>query len=280
MTDVPQLSYCADEVKRRDPDRFLAALFAPAGVREGLFALYAFDLEVGRVAEITSQPMTGLIRLQWWRESLDELRAGTVRRHPVVEALAAAGPALDLALLHEVLDGHEAALDPDPPASLDRLDEEARQTGGALVEAALRALGCDAGPAIEAARHAGTAWALVQILRATGPLAARERVRLPGDLLREAGLSGDDVRSGRMTPALRPVVAAVLNRARDHVAQARRLRRTVPPKARAPFLQLRLFGHYARALERLDDDPFRFAEIDRPPLAPLVLAFAAYTGRW
>ncbi|WGF89674.1 phytoene/squalene synthase family protein [Marinivivus vitaminiproducens] len=280
MTDAPELSYCAGEVKRQDPDRFLASLFAGSQAREALFALYAFDLEVGRIAEITSQPMTGLIRLQWWREALDEIRAGSVRRHPVVEGLAAAGPALDLDRLHAVLDGHEPALDPDPPSSLDQLDAEAMQAGGGITLAALGLLGGGAPEAEEAARHAGTAWGLLQILRATGPLQARERVRLPGDRLRQAGLSGDDVLAGQMTPALGEVVAVVLSRARHHAGIARDLRRSVPAPARGAFLHLRLFESYARALERAGHDPFLFARIERPALAPVLLTTAAYTGRW
>ena len=68
-----RLSYCADQVRRQDRERYLTALFAPAGRREDLFALYAFNLEVAKTAEVVSEAMVGRIRLQWWREAIEEI---------------------------------------------------------------------------------------------------------------------------------------------------------------------------------------------------------------
>jgi phytoene/squalene synthetase len=50
-----RLSICADQVRRQDRDRYLTALFAPAERREDLFALYAFNLEVAKTAEVVSE---------------------------------------------------------------------------------------------------------------------------------------------------------------------------------------------------------------------------------
>src|SRR5512132_1000725 len=80
-------AFCADLVRRNDYDRFLSALFAPEPFRGRLFALYAFNYEVAKTADTVSQPLLGQIRLQWWREALDEIYAGRNRRHEVVGAL-------------------------------------------------------------------------------------------------------------------------------------------------------------------------------------------------
>ena len=66
-------SYCAELVRRLDYDRFLCALFAPAGRRETLFALYALNAELARIRESVTEPLLGAIRLQWWRERIDAL---------------------------------------------------------------------------------------------------------------------------------------------------------------------------------------------------------------
>ena len=58
-------------VRRHDRDRFQTALFVPAARRDALFALYAFNYEIARVRESVSEPTLGLIRLEWWRQSLD-----------------------------------------------------------------------------------------------------------------------------------------------------------------------------------------------------------------
>ncbi len=65
-----ELSACGRIVRENDPDRFFCTLFAPPAKREALFALYAFNHELARVAESVSEPMLGEIRLQWWREAL------------------------------------------------------------------------------------------------------------------------------------------------------------------------------------------------------------------
>src|SRR5262249_59311777 len=83
-------AYCLDQVRRFDRDRYLTALFAAAPARADLMALYAFNLEVAKTREVVREPMMGLMRLQWWRDALAEIYAGTERRHQVVQPLAAA----------------------------------------------------------------------------------------------------------------------------------------------------------------------------------------------
>lgn len=92
-----------DPLREGDPDRFAAVLAAPARARPVLAALYAFNLEVARAPWVTEEAMIAEMRLQWWRDALEEIGAGgRVRAHPVVAALA-------------------GVLDPDGAATLDRL---------------------------------------------------------------------------------------------------------------------------------------------------------------
>src|ERR1700733_7459141 len=72
-----------------DPDRYFATLFAPAAQRPFLFALYAFNAEVARVAETVREPMLGAIRLEWWRETCESAAKGNPRHHDVARGLAA-----------------------------------------------------------------------------------------------------------------------------------------------------------------------------------------------
>ena len=79
-----RLSACAEQVRRQDRERYLTALFAPAERREDLFALYTFNHEVAKTAEVVSEAMVGRIRLQWWREAIAEIYDGRPRAHGVV----------------------------------------------------------------------------------------------------------------------------------------------------------------------------------------------------
>jgi len=80
------------EVKRRDPERAKFAALAPARERRAILALLAFDLEVSRISHLVHEPTLALIRLQWWKDGVAEIYAGsnTSLGSPVAEALKAA----------------------------------------------------------------------------------------------------------------------------------------------------------------------------------------------
>src|ERR1700761_7084207 len=87
--DAALVNRLAASVRTADPDRYFSALFAPADVRPYLFALYAFNAEVARIAETVREPMLGAIRLEWWRETADGAFRGAPRNHDVARGLAA-----------------------------------------------------------------------------------------------------------------------------------------------------------------------------------------------
>src|SRR5271165_63811 len=76
-------------LRAADPDRYFASLFAPAQLRPHLFALYAFNHEVARIAETVREPMLGAIRLEWWRETAEGASRGAPRNHDVARGLGA-----------------------------------------------------------------------------------------------------------------------------------------------------------------------------------------------
>jgi phytoene/squalene synthetase len=61
-------------------------------------ALYAFALEIGRVKAAVTEPMTGVIRLQWWLEAVTGLRAAEAAASPVMIALQDAGQQTNVVL--------------------------------------------------------------------------------------------------------------------------------------------------------------------------------------
>lgn len=80
---------CAALVERGDPDRFIAIMAAPVAARRVLFPIAAFNVEVSRAPWVTEEPMIAEMRLQWWRDALEEIADGKlVRRHEVVTPLA------------------------------------------------------------------------------------------------------------------------------------------------------------------------------------------------
>lgn len=82
------LQACANAVSRADPERFKAAMAAPMAARRVLLPIYAANLEIAKGPWVTKEPLIAEMRLQWWRDVLDEIDAGHARRHEVVDALA------------------------------------------------------------------------------------------------------------------------------------------------------------------------------------------------
>jgi phytoene synthase len=134
------LSPLAEMVRRHDPDRFFCALFAPADRRETLFTLLAFNHELARAQDATSEPGLALIRLHWWREVVD----GAARRHEVASPLGAALGAGALpreALLHmiEARERESVGID-----TIEDWCDAQTQGPGSLAVAAGLCLGADA----------------------------------------------------------------------------------------------------------------------------------------
>lgn len=167
--------HCRDLVRRVNPDRALLAELAPPRLRPHLWAIAAFDWEVGRIPDLVSEPMLGAIRRQWWRDAWAEIAEGRPRRHPVVEALAAAhqAAALPLAAVDAYLEAREAEQE-GPPTDMAQMKERAAGIGGriAALEGAL--LGRDL-------TGAGAAWALIGEVRALPQRLQHGRHGLPED---------------------------------------------------------------------------------------------------
>lgn len=285
-TREPQLSYCAEQVRRQDRDRFLTALFASAERREDLFALYAFNLEVARTREMVREPMMGLIRLQWWREAIDGIYGGAVRRHEVVRPLAAAVARHRLSRSHfdRLLAAREADMEDAPPATMQALLDYAEGSSASLVLLALEVLSQNGegreGPAVAAGRQVGIAWALVGLMRAIPFHAQAKRLYLPEDLMARTGVRRGDIFEFRPSPALAEAVRAVAADADAHLTRARALKRSVPRNLVPALLPAVLAGLYLRQLAKARYDVFDARVQEAPPGRAWRLAFRALQGAY
>src|SRR5882757_2579264 len=203
-------SSLADLVRRHDRNRYQTALFAPAGRREALLALYAFNYEIARVRESVTEPMLGQIRLQWWRETIGAaFESGPVRNHIVVEPLTAIIRELALTRAHfdRLIDARETDLDDDPPASLAALEDYAEASSARLVGLALEILGVHDPVAGEGGLHVGIAYSLAGLLRAMPFQARIGRRFIPADIAVRTGLAEQDYHARRGTAGLRAATA-------------------------------------------------------------------------
>jgi len=154
-------------IRRADPDRWLASRFvADPLARADVVALYALNHELARATEAAHEPLVQEIRLTWWREALEEIFAGrNPRRHPVVEAMAAAigRHGLSPALLDSMIGARIEAIDAPVLADEAAVHRYVDATAGALMRLAVVVLDATASPA--AAAPAARAWGMAGLAR-------------------------------------------------------------------------------------------------------------------
>jgi len=250
-----------DTVKRiarsGDADRALAALFVPRDGRAALLALYAFNVELARIAEQVSEPELGSIRLQWWREALPRAAQGDATGHPVADALGATQRrhGLSAEMLAGLIDARSfdiaTKIMPDWPA----LETYLHDTAGALFGLGAACFATPGSTFEPAASQAGLAYGLTGLMRALPVHAASGRVYLPADALLSHGTSPEAVLAGRTDTGLLAVLAELRERARDALGNARREVVKLDPSAQAAFLPLSLVEPYLAALEKSGRDP-------------------------
>jgi phytoene synthase len=277
MPEPVPLSDLAASLRRNDPDRFLCALFAPPEQRETLFVLAAFDHELARARAVTSTAMTGLIRLQWWRDVVEEAVGNAPpRQHETAAPLCAAirEGRLDPAGLLPMIDAREAEVEEEMP-SADALWAFLRGTSGGHAVVAGEVLGAPAA-AMPALQAVGASFGMARMLRTIGPSAAQGRTLLPADLLARHGLTPADVLRDPVTPEVAIVARVLAEEAVKRLRQARQgLSGRLPRGAVAAALPGRLA---ARDLRRVLAKGWSPASV--PPPRGVADRLAVMWGGW
>jgi phytoene synthase len=231
------MSEVTDIVRRLDRDRYLSSLFAPDGKRGDLLALYAFNAEVARVRDAVSDPNIGLIRLQWWRDTLE---SGAGGGHPVAEALLAAvrSHGLPAEALTDLVTAREFDLFQDPMPGLTELEAWLGETHSRLIMLAAMILDRAAAPQVsEAAGLAGVAQGLALVI-------------------------GDPRHRDPFLPEGLDVDGAITH-AQKRLAEFEALRPQLPASVLPAFLPVSLTGTYLKSLRKAPDQPLAVSPLRR-----------------
>lgn len=170
---------CAALTRKSDPDRFAATMALPVPLREKLFPLWAFNIEVARAPWVTREPLIAEMRLQWWRDALDEIAAGgLIRRHEVVTPLALTISPPQAETLMALVEARRSDIETAPFADEAALQAYLEATSAGLFWTAARVLG--APDSEEAAvRQVGRAVGMANWYHALPELEARGKRPMP-----------------------------------------------------------------------------------------------------
>jgi NADH dehydrogenase [ubiquinone] 1 alpha subcomplex assembly factor 6 len=242
-------AYCAHLVKTHDAPSHVLQTFVPPPARDAYLALRAFNIDVAQVADTTSTPTVGMMRMQFWRDTITKALAGTPPKEPVAILLAHAADALHARSdgkarlsknwFHRVINTREQYLGNPPYPTLGSLESYAENTYSTLLYLTLSALPQASLTTDHIASHIGKAAGIAAVLRGIpfvafpppqpqgmlgGAQPAQGAVLLPLDVMAEAGVQEEAVfRDGAAAPGLRDAVFTVATRASDHLITAREM---------------------------------------------------------
>lgn len=280
MSDVAVVteSTSAEAATRAAGSSFYAAMrILPRAQRDAMFEIYAFCRRVDDIADSDLPRPERLARLARWRADIDAFYAG----NPPKELVGLAKTARDFSLARDdfmaVIDGMEMDARQDIRApDFQTLDLYCDRVASAVGRLSVRIFGMQQEDGTLLAHHLGRALQLTNILRDLDEDAGVERLYLPREALREAGIDTSDPASVLAHPALGTACAVVVARVRTHFSEAEKVmarssRRTVrAPRIMGEVYRLLLDGMVARGWA----PPRQRVRVARPRLLWILLRYA------
>lgn len=160
------IELCRLQCRDEDPDRYFISLFGPSHRRKWLWVLLAFNSEISRIRETTRELMIGRIRLQWWREGVEEAAGICVREHHILQALSQLliTDLIDKSILDRILDAREQDLLRECFEDFEQVNVFVQETSGLLALASAQIIGYNPDNTM-LAQKIGTAWGLIGLVR-------------------------------------------------------------------------------------------------------------------
>lgn len=209
----------------------------------------ALNVSLSSIPDTTSSHTIGLMRLQFWRETISRTLAGSPPKEPVALLLGAAIKDLHSKTHGEfhvnkgwftrMINARERTLANDPYPDIASIESYAENTYSTILYLTLSALPMMSVTTDHLASHIGKAMGIAAVLKGLplvafpsptshagggGGGARQGAVMLPLDVMAKAGVKEEDVfRMGAEAPGLRDAVFTVATRSNDHLITARQM---------------------------------------------------------
>ncbi|XP_033914931.2 NADH dehydrogenase (ubiquinone) complex I, assembly factor 6 isoform X1 [Acipenser ruthenus] len=275
-------TYCIDLVRTRDYEGFLCSLLLPAEARGSSFALRAFNVELAQIKDSVSQKTIGLMRMQFWKKTLEDIYNDDPPPQPVAIELwkAVNKHKLTKRWFSRIIEEREKDLNDRAYQNIQELESYAENVQSSLVYLMLEALGIKDVHADHAASHIGKAQGIVTCLRATPYNSSRRKVYLPMDICMLHSVSQEDFMRGSRETNVRNVIFDIASQAHVHLQHARSFNKSVPPKAAPAFMLTVGLEDYLDKVRKLDFDVFHPSLQKRNPLLPINLYIRSWKNTY
>lgn len=238
-------------------------------------ALYAFCREVDDVVDECTDPNIARIKLQWWRETLQQTFNGAPQ-HPVQHALVTPIETFKLPMEYflEIIDGMEMDLNQTRYATFKELSLYCYRAASVVGLMAAEIFGYQDRRSLKYAHNLGMAFQLTNILRDVREDAARGRIYIPQDELQHFGVTEADILNARQTPAVASLIHHQAIRAHEYYEKAfEQLPEQDRYSQRSGLIMATIYLH---TLKEIEKDHYRVLEsrISLTPIRKLWLAWS------
>lgn len=254
---------------------YYSFLVLPLDQRRAIIAVWDFCRAVDDAVDEAEPGESAGAAVQMWREEVARCYGQGAPRTPQGVQLQPFIRPFDLPrqAFEDVIDGVAMDLDTTRYETFDDLLEYCHRVASAVGIICINIFGCQHPSARQYALDLGVALQLTNILRDVKDDLAKGRIYLPQEDLRQAGCTGDDLAAGKVTEAVRRLMALECGRAHDFYERARRSRPDVDRRRLvAAEIMRAVYFETLRRIERSGYDVFtRRTRVPKPRQALIAL---------
>ncbi|KAL0083754.1 Squalene/phytoene synthase [Phycomyces blakesleeanus] len=247
--------YCSDSVRQGDYEAYLAVSFFPSHLRDTQLAIRAFNVEIASIRENVSNPTIGKMRMQFWKDTIDNVYKGKPPQQPIALALAESLKHTQLSSMwfKRIITERTTNLDDHQFMTIQDMETYSENTATSVLYLQLESLGLRDVQADHAISHMGKMMGITTFLRSFPFHLGQKRSVLPAQITAKYGISQEDLFRQGQVEGLEDAIFEVATAANDQLLTARSMLETVPQQA---FPVLLAAVPYIKYLEKLEKANF------------------------
>ncbi|XP_026727073.1 NADH dehydrogenase (ubiquinone) complex I, assembly factor 6-like isoform X2 [Trichoplusia ni] len=256
----------------------MATLLMTKSVRSPALVLRAFNVEIARVQDQTSDAQTAAFRLQFWHDTVKtiyqkEQNILNVPANPIAQELfkVCVCYGLQKRQLEKLILSRSNLLNSKHFKTLEDIEKYAEDSVSPIYYLLLDILGVANVNADHAASHLGKAQGITNILRSVRISNYHKMVTLPMDILMKYSVSQEDVLRCIDSENMRNVAYEVASRANSHLQKARSIE--VPTISKQIFLPAIAIDQFLSKLQKVHFNLFDNALHVNTPTLPFRLYY-------
>ncbi len=251
MTIGESYVFCENVARRQAKNFYYSFLLLDADRRRAMCAIYAFMRYCDDLSDaegVTDRAAS----IAQWRKDLERALEGSPAENALWPAFidTVARYKIPHQYFFEMIDGVSSDLEPRAIHTFAELYDYCYHVASVVGLTIIHVFGFDSPKALELAEKCGIAFQLTNILRDVREDAQNGRVYLPEEDLARFGVSGADLNTGVVSPALKKLLTFEAERAREYYRQSAPLVAMIHKESRASLRAL--IGIYSRLLDRIE----------------------------